>query len=58
MDNPDYVAPVPPPPPVVPFTERSPWLIPLIVGLAASAIGFLLLSILRKAKALAPPPVE
>lgn len=58
LDNPDYVAPAPSPVPVEPFTERLPWLIPLIVGLAAAAIGFLLLSILRKARALAPPPNE
>ena len=50
--NPQYVLPVPP---SEPASERLPWLIPLVIGIAASAVGFLLLSVLRKARSLAPP---
>lgn len=53
--NPAYVLPVPP---TEPISERMPWLMPIAVGLAASVVGFLLLSVLRKARSLAPPPVE
>lgn len=53
--NPAYVLPTLPSEPI---SERLPWLMPLAVGLAASVVGFLLLSVLRKARSLAPPPAE
>ena len=44
--------------PKKPFTERLPWLIPVVVTLTAVAVGFLLFGVLRQAKKLLPPPAE
>ena len=44
--------------PKKPFTERLPWLIPVVVALTAVAVGFLLFGVLTQAKNLLPPPAE
>ena len=41
-----------------PFTERLPWLIPVVVALTAVVVGFLLVGVLRQARKLLPPPAE
>ena len=51
-DNPMYVAPVQPRPPL---TERLPWLLPVALALAALLVGGLLLNVLRKARNALPP---
>ncbi len=51
-DNPMYVAPVTPRPPL---TERLPWLLPVVLALAALLVGGLLLNVLRKARSALPP---
>ncbi len=51
-DNPMYVAPVTPRPPL---TERLPWLLPVALALAALLVGGLLLNVLRKARSALPP---
>jgi hypothetical protein len=38
-----------------PVSERYPWLLPLIIGLAAAALALLFLSIARKARRVLPP---
>ena len=54
-DNPMYVAPVQPQPPL---TERLPWLLPVVLALAALLVGGLLLNVLRKARSALPPPAD
>ena len=44
--------------PQKPFTERQPWLIPTVVGLAALVIGAFLTSLLRQVKTMLPPPAN
>ena len=51
-DNPMYVAPVQPRPPL---TERLPWLLPVALALAALLVGGILLNVLRKARSALPP---
>ena len=51
-NNPEFAIPQ------KPFTERLPWLIPIVVALTAVAVGFLLVGVLRQARKLLPPPVE
>jgi len=51
-DNPEFQAPRPP------LSERLPWLIPLVVGVAALAVGLLLLGVVRQARKLLPPPEQ
>ena len=53
MENPDFFAPPPPP---APFTERYPWLLPVIVAIAALVVGAFLTSIIRQLKGTLPPP--
>ncbi len=43
-------------PPVLPWTERYPWLIPVAVTLAALVVGLLLFGVVRQAKKILPPP--
>jgi hypothetical protein len=52
-----YQPPVPPIPKPVPLTERLPWLLPLVIGFAATMVGLLLFVVVRRAKTLLPPPV-
>ena len=51
--NPAFFVPEPPP---KPFTERSPWLLPVIVAIAALIIGAFLASLIRQLKGSLPPP--
>lgn len=48
--NPAYMIPQ------EPWSERLPWLIPVMVALAAVIVGVLLLGVLRQAKSVLPPP--
>lgn len=50
--NPAYVAPVPPTPPL---TERSPYLLPVALGVLVAVLAFLLLRLVTRVKALPPP---
>jgi hypothetical protein len=52
-----YQTPIPPKPKPVPLTERLPWLLPVVIGIAAAMVGLLLLGVVRRAKTLLPPPV-
>ena len=45
-----------PEPPAKPFTERFPWLLPVIVAIAALIIGAFLASLIRQIKGSLPPP--
>ena len=47
-----FVAPAPP----KPITERYPWLLPVIVAVAALVVGAFLASIIRQLKGTLPPP--
>jgi len=51
-DNPGFTIPQ------KPFTERLPWLIPVVVAVTAVGVGFLLVGVLRQARKLLPPPAE
>ena len=51
--NPAFAVPAPPP---KPFTERHPWLLPVIVAIAALLIGAFLASIVRQLRGRLPPP--
>lgn len=51
--NPEFALP---PEPQKPFTERQPWLIPTVVGIAALVIGAFLTSLLRQVRTILPPP--
>ena len=51
--NPAFFVPDPPP---KPFTERFPWLLPVIVAIAALIIGAFLASLVRQLKGSLPPP--
>jgi hypothetical protein len=51
--NPEFALP---PEPQKPFTERQPWLIPTVVGIAALVIGAFLASLLRQVRTILPPP--
>ena len=51
--NPAFFVPDPPP---KPFTERFPWLLPVIVAIAALIIGAFLASLIRQLKDSLPPP--
>ena len=51
--NPAFFVPEPPP---RPFTERFPWLLPVIVAIAALIIGAFLASLIRQLKGSLPPP--
>ncbi|MDP6715600.1 MAG: DUF3999 family protein [SAR202 cluster bacterium] len=42
--------------PVVPLSERLPWLLPVVIGGAAAIIGLFLFGVARRAKTLLPPP--
>ena len=48
--NPDFVERQPP------LTERLPWLLPVVITIAAILIGLLLLGIIRQARKVLPPP--
>jgi hypothetical protein len=48
--NPAFVEPQPP------LSERLPWLIPAVVGVAAAVVGLLLLGVARQARKILPPP--
>ncbi|MBI4200740.1 MAG: DUF3999 family protein [Chloroflexi bacterium] len=52
--NPQFTLP---PEPVKPFTERYPWLLPVVVGLASLLIGLFLANLLRQIKKVLPPPL-
>ncbi len=54
-ENPDFFAP-PPSAPARPFTERYPWLLPVIVAIAALVVGAFLASIIRQLRGTLPPP--
>jgi hypothetical protein len=49
-DNPNYVEKLPP------FTERFPWLLPLVLALAGLLVGGILLSVARQTRKTLPPP--
>ncbi|MDA1215328.1 MAG: DUF3999 family protein, partial [Chloroflexi bacterium] len=49
MDNPQYVEKL------EPFTERFPWLLPLVLALAGLLVGGILLSVVRQARKALPP---
>ena len=49
-DNPDYIEKLPP------FTERFPWLLPLVLALAGLLVGGILLNVVRPARKALPPP--
>ena len=42
--------------PEEPFTERYPWLVPVLVAIAALLIGIFLTSLFRQIKGMLPPP--
>ena len=46
------------PPPPVPLTERTPWLLPLAVSAAAVVVGLILFGVFRQARKVLPPPEE
>lgn len=48
-DNPEYVEKL------EPFTERFPWLLPLVLALAGLLVGAILLSVVRQARKTLPP---
>ncbi len=48
----------PPPSDVVPFTERYPWLLPLVVAVAALLVGLFLASLIRQVGGRLRPPEE
>ena len=66
VGNPQFVEPEPPlPPPVVepkppplPVSERLPWLLPVVVAVAAVMVGLLILLVLRQARKVLPPPAQ
>ena len=41
-----------------PFSERFPWLLPTVVGVAAIFVALLLLGVIRQARKVLPPPSE
>jgi hypothetical protein len=51
-----FQPPVTPKPKPVPLTERLPWLLPVVISVAAAMVGLLLLGVVRRAKTLLPPP--
>ena len=53
QSNPAFALPEPP---VLPWTERYPWFIPVAVTLAALVVGLLLFGVVRQAKKILPPP--
>lgn len=57
--NRELVMPTPVPPPPArpePFTERHPWLLPGVVGLAALLLGLFLARLARQVRSRLPPP--
>ncbi len=42
----------------LPVTERMPWLLGVVVAVAAVVVGFILLGVLRRARKVLPPPAE
>ena len=48
-DNPQYAEKL------LPFTERFPWLLPLVIALAGLLVGGILLSVVRQARKALPP---
>ena len=54
-DNPQFVEAAPPSRPV---SERLPWLLPVVVAVAAVAVGLILFGVLRNARKVLPPPAE
>ena len=53
--NPRFAVEVPPPEPI---SERLPWLLPSVVGLAAVVVAALLVAVLRQARRFLPPPPD
>lgn len=53
--NPRFAAELPPP---EPLSERLPWLLPSVVGLAAVVVAALLVGVLLQAKRFLPPPPD
>ena len=53
-----YQPPAPPEPKPIPLSERLPWLLPVVIGMAAAVVGLLLLGVVRRAKSLLPPPAQ
>jgi hypothetical protein len=53
--NPDYIEKTPPLPP---FTERMPWLLPIVITVATILIAFILFKVVRQARNMLPPPSE
>ena len=53
--NPRFAAELPAP---EPLSERLPWLLPSVVGLAAVVVAALLVGVLRQAKRFLPPPPD
>lgn len=49
-ENPAFVVPQ------KPLSERLPWLIPVVVGIAAAAVGLLLFGVVNQARKVLPPP--
>ena len=45
-----------PEPPVLPWTERYPWLVPVAVSVAGVVVAVLLFGVVRQAKKVLPPP--
>lgn len=52
VENPSYEAPVLPKPPL---TERSPYILPVMLGVLVAVLAFLLLRVIGRAKAMSPP---
>ena len=52
-ENPDFLVTLPP---SRSFTERYPWLLPVIVAIAALVVGAFLASIIRQLRGTLPPP--
>lgn len=52
--NPAFAEPAPPRP--RPFTERYPWLLPVVVAAAALLVGFFLASLVRQVRGRLAPP--
>lgn len=47
-DNERYTPPMPPPPPVIPFSERFPWLLPSVLTLVSFSLIFLVYKVFKK----------
>ena len=53
--NPLFEEKVPPPPPV---TDRFPWLLPVVIGVAALILLVPLIRLIKQARNVLPPPEE